>query len=129
MLTECRLTALHGGFTVKANKWPDAKVSSTDLDSGGGSGDSQQPLRVQSLALDVLDELEEWTKSGEGKKVCSIHKYTLGFNNGAKICLTSCSMIGTLVPGDRLWSCSNRDVRGTPNRPLSKYTHTQTERE
>lgn len=53
-------------------------MSSTDLDSGGGSGDSQQPLRVQSLALDVLDELEVWTKSGQGKKVCSIYKYDPG---------------------------------------------------
>lgn len=43
-------------------------MSPTDLDSGGGSGDSQQPLRVQSIALDVLDELEVWTKSEEGGK-------------------------------------------------------------
>lgn len=43
-------------------------MSSTDLDSSGGSGDSQQALCVQSLALDVCDELETWEKSGEGKK-------------------------------------------------------------
>lgn len=48
-------------------------MSSADLDSGSGSGDSQQPLRVQSLALDVCDKLETWTKrerKKEGECVC-----------------------------------------------------------
>lgn len=35
-------------------------------------------------------------------------------------------MIGTLVPGCLLWSCSNRVARGTPNRPDSRTQTQQT---
>lgn len=38
-------------------------------------------------------------------------------------CLTFCSMNGTLVPGIRFWSWSSKEVRGTPNRPLSAHKY------